>query len=85
MKLKVFTKIENPEYEDAINVGKEFEEDGYDVEYLDLDQTNSQQLAQIFDIYATPAFVVTQNDGKEVSSWRGNIPARDEIKNFMRL
>ncbi len=84
MELKIFTKEENENLEKALNFGKELEEEGYSVQYFDLDTADSSQLTQIFDIFASPAFVITQDDGREVFSWKGTIPPKDEVKNLMR-
>jgi len=83
MILKVFTKEDGPGTEEALDLAKEMEENDFQVEYYDFDQPETYKLAEIFEIFSVPSFVVTQADGREVSAWRGEIPSIDEIKNFM--
>lgn len=85
MVLKVFTKEDNPDLQAALDLAKSLEDEGFEVEYFDLDQPESQQLAQIFEIFVSPSFVVTEEDSREVEAWRGTIPTASDIKNFLRL
>ncbi|MDD5693388.1 MAG: hypothetical protein WC437_04000 [Patescibacteria group bacterium] len=85
MVLKVFTKEDNPQTEEALLLAKELEDDDQTVEYYDLDEANTHQLAEIFEIFSSPSFVVTQDDGREVYVWRGEIPASGDLKNFLQL
>ena len=84
MILKVFTNANNPETAEAINLAKNLEEEGNRVEYYDLDGDEAHQLAEIFDIYISPSFAITQDDGREIHVWRGLIPLNSELTNYLR-
>lgn len=83
MILKIFTQQDNEQTDEALELGKALEQEGFEVEYLDLDQSDTHQLAEIFDVYLSPSFVITQNDGREISSWKGSLPPLSEIKNYL--
>jgi hypothetical protein len=84
MLLKVFTKEDGLDTNNAINLSKELEPEEFQVEYLDLDAPESYQQAEIYRIFCSPSFVVTDGEGREINSWRGVIPSLDEIKNYLR-
>jgi hypothetical protein len=84
MKLTVFTKGDGPEIREAIETANRIAEEGFTVEFIDLDEDEGGQTVEIYDIYTTPAFAVSQDDGKLVEIWRGETPTDSEIKNFLR-
>jgi DNA-binding PadR family transcriptional regulator len=85
MILKVFTKKDDPQLDEALIFTKKYEDDGQTVEYYNLDDAGAHQLAEIFEIFSSPSFVVTQDDGREINVWRGEIPPRSDLSNFLRL
>lgn len=84
MKLRVYTKEEFPEEREAIDLAKRVENQGYQVDYFDLNEEESHMSAEVYDIYSSPALVVTQDDGKLAEIWQTNLPTESELFNFMR-
>ena len=85
MVLKVFTKKDDPNIEDVLSFTQMLEDEGQSIEYYDFDAAESHQLAEIFEIFKTPSFVVTQDDGREVYVWRGEIPSTSDLTNFLSV
>lgn len=83
MILKVFTKEEDGITEEALGFCADLEEE-FKVEYLDLDSAEATGQAEIYQIFNSPSFVVTSDDGREITSWRGILPTSDEVKNYLR-
>lgn len=83
MILKVFTRGDYLAEREVIEMGKKLEEDKYCVEYYDLDDADTNQLCEIYDIYSSPAIVITQEDGRIVEKWQTQMPRVGEIKNLM--
>jgi hypothetical protein len=84
MKLVIYTKEDGPEAREAIEMGTRIADEGYTVEFIDLEDETGQDV-EIYDIYVTPAFAVTQDDGRLIEIWRGETPTESEIKNFLRM
>lgn len=85
MILKIFTKSDESIERDAIELGQKLENEKNNVQYFDLNDDESYLQAEIYDIYSTPALVVTQDDGRLVEAWQGEVPLESELKNFMRI
>lgn len=85
MILRVFTKGDGPESRDALELAERVKEGGYDVEYYDLEETESDSLRELYDLYADPSFVIVQNDGKIIEIWKGETPTESALNNYMRL
>lgn len=83
MVLKVFTKEDAPEMRNAIELGKEIEADGFKVEYFDAEDEVSTNQLEIFDIYSFPSFVVARDDDAEIECWRGKVPLKYDLVNFL--
>lgn len=83
MKLLIFTKEDAPEMRKAKDIGSELEAEGYQVEYLDLIEEGAIQKQDLYDIYATPSFIVVRENGEELDSWRGVVPLLGDIKNSL--
>ncbi|PIZ00568.1 hypothetical protein COY62_01875 [bacterium (Candidatus Howlettbacteria) CG_4_10_14_0_8_um_filter_40_9] len=79
MKVLVFTKGDGPEMRDALDLGKELEDEKVEVEYLDTEEPEGVSSVELYDIYSTPSFVITRDDGSIVNVWRGTIPPRSDI------
>lgn len=83
MILKIFKNEEADVGEDIIEFTNSLQEEGFNIESNNLndDETNSQ--AEIYQIFNSPSFVVTDDNGQEITSWRGIIPPLDEIKHYL--
>lgn len=85
MLVKIFTKEDAPEMREALELGKRLEDEGYSVEYLDGDDSKSEQLIALYDVYSYPTFVVVRDDGTEYECWRGKLPLESDIKQFLNV
>ncbi len=85
MVLKVFIKEDTGETEKALEFGKSIEENGHEVEYLNIDDSEVTQQLELYDIYSYPSFVVARDDGSEVECWRGKIPLKDDVARFLNI
>lgn len=83
MILKVFTKEDTRDMREAKELGKKFEERGFEVNYMDADDASATQQLELYDIYSFPSFIVARDDGGEVECWRGKVPLFDDIFNFL--
>lgn len=80
MKVLIFTKGDDPEMRNAQDLGKEIEDQRIEVEYLDTEDPDGSIKAELYDIYSTPSFVVTRDDGSIAQMWRGTIPPRSDLE-----
>ena len=84
MKLVVLTKEEDNDRRETDRIVSEVEKEGFEVERIDWDSEEAVSLARLYDIYSTPAFIVIQDDGKQVEQWQGDrLPLASEIKHLM--
>lgn len=79
MEVLIFTKDDGPEMRDALDLGKELEDEKIETEYYDTESPDGASKVELYDIYSTPSFVVIRDDGSIVNVWRGTIPPRSDI------
>jgi thioredoxin-related protein len=53
------------------------------VEYFNVDEVNGLAEAAYFGVISTPSIVIADENGKEIVSWRGCIPAREELERWL--
>lgn len=83
MKLLIFTKGDSPETRSAKELGALLEGEKYEVEYLDSENPDSEQRAELYDLYSYPSFVAIRDDGSEIECWRGVVPIAGDVKHFL--
>lgn len=83
MVLKIFVKGDDPDTREAIKFGERFEERGFNVEYLKVEEKSSTSQIELYDIYSYPSFLVTRDDGSFVECWRGFNPLFDDVLGFL--
>ena len=54
-----------------------------DVEVFDVGEVDGLAEASFHSILATPSLVVVDSGGKEVASWRGEVPDRSSVRSLM--
>jgi menaquinone-dependent protoporphyrinogen IX oxidase len=84
MKLIIYTKDNGPESRSAIELGTRVADEGYTVDFVDLEEETRQDV-EVYDIYVTPAVAIAKDDGGLVEIWRGEVPTESEVKNFLRM
>jgi len=50
-----------------------------EVEQYDVEQVAGLAEAAFYGVLSTPSIVVVDQDGKEVVSWRGEVPSKEEL------
>jgi hypothetical protein len=53
-----------------------------ELDLLDADSREGAVLAELYDVAARPAVVLTANDGRLVQQWQAGLPAADEISYY---
>lgn len=79
MTLKLFWKADCPRCPAAKDAVSEIE----DVEYFNLDESAGLAEAAFYSIMSTPSLVISRKDGTEVKSFRGEVPASQEISRWL--
>jgi len=72
MKLIVITNGEGPETREALEIADKIVSEGYEVQKIDWESDEATSLAKLHDIYSTPAFLVTGDDGRQIEMWQGS-------------
>ncbi len=86
MKLRLFIQGDAPEMRDAQDLCDRIKEScDMEVETLDFDEREGKEVAEVYDIYTTPSFLVTTDDGAVVNSWIGSAPTEFELKGALSL
>jgi len=87
MIIKLFVKKDCPRCPMAKKVVGELEKEKIKevvVERFDAEEVEGMAEAAYYTVMATPTIVVTDNDGKEVKSWRGETPTLLALKNGLK-
>jgi thioredoxin-related protein len=74
MKLKLFWRKECKKCQPAKMACKYLEENGFEVEYYDIDTVNGMAEAAFYEVISTPTAIVVDERGNEIASWRGEVP-----------
>ncbi|NHJ33577.1 MAG: thioredoxin family protein [Asgard group archaeon] len=85
MKLKIFTKLDCPNCPAAKKIGKQLEEKGAKIEWLDLDEEEGLSEAVYYDVLSTPAFIVIDENDNEVNAWRGDLPTIELLQKELKI
>jgi 3-deoxy-D-manno-octulosonic acid (KDO) 8-phosphate synthase len=86
MKIKMFLRGDSPETHDAKDLISRIKETvDIEVEELDIEDREGKEVAEVYDIMATPAFLVIADDGMIMGSWVGKLPAEFEVKEVINL
>jgi len=81
--LKLFWKENCANCPQAKKFAKEIE--GYlKVEFHNADTPEGLAEATFYDILSTPSFVLVDDTGRELKSWHGKIPSKDEILELIK-
>lgn len=84
MKVKIFIRGDAPEMRDAQELADRVKESSdIEIETLDIEDREGKEVAEVYDIYAVPSFLVTTDDGVFINSWVGKVPAEFELKNVI--
>lgn len=84
MKLTVFINGDGPEMREAQSMADEIAAEEFEVEVLDWETDEAMDAAKLYDIYNTPAFIVTGPEGRLIELWQGSeLPSTSSIKNLM--
>lgn len=77
--IKIFTKKDCPLCPAAKELGRKLQEKGIEVEYFDVDADTGLAEASFYTILSTPSVILTNQNGDEINSWRGEVPSVNEV------
>lgn len=79
MQVKIFWQEQCPNCPGAKELGKKLEEQGASVSYHNVKEVDGLTAATLFGVMSTPSVVVAEEDN-EIASWKGEVPALEEVK-----
>lgn len=82
MKIKLFTKTDCPKCPLAKELCKELEND-IEVEYWNVDERDGLAEGSFYEVMSTPTIVIV-NDEREVRSFRGEVPDKEEVLKILQ-
>lgn len=77
--MKCFWRMKCPKCPPA----KELLANSVNVEYHNVDEVDGLAEAAFYGVLSTPSIIVTEEDGKEIRSWHGEIPGQGEIQKWL--
>jgi hypothetical protein len=84
MKVHFIINGDGFEMREATSMSETLASEGYETELHDWENSETESLVSIYDIYSTPAVLVTTDTGGLVEVWQGTLPRIDEIKHQVR-
>lgn len=57
--------------------------DSSNVEYHNVDEVDGLAEAAFYGVLSTPSIIVTEDGGKEIKAWHGEVPIQDEIRKWL--
>jgi glutaredoxin len=84
MTVKFFWRPGCPKCPPAKELSKKLLKDGFNIKLYNLEDTNGLAEATLHGVMSTPTIVVTDDNDKEINSWRGETPAEVEIKKYFK-
>lgn len=78
-KIKVFWKIDCPKCPAA----KALVTSSPNAELFSLDEVDGLAEAAFYGVMSTPSIIITNGDGQEIASWRGEVPSRRDIEKWL--
>jgi thiol-disulfide isomerase/thioredoxin len=87
MILKVFTQPNCPKCPSAkeLCANLKSQNSNLKIEYYDVSEANGLAEASFYSLMATPSFVLLDDFGKEIQTWRGETPTLKELTTLLRL
>ncbi len=77
--VKVFWKTDCPKCPAA----KAAVADSPKAELFNLDDVDGLAEAAFYGVMSTPSIIITDESGNEMTSWRGEVPSRQEIEKWL--
>jgi hypothetical protein len=79
MKIKLFWKEECPKCPEA----KQLLGDAPNVEMYNLDDVDGLSEGAFYGVLATPSIIVCEDSGRELTSFRGEVPSRQQMAEWI--
>ncbi|MGB9607120.1 MAG: thioredoxin family protein [bacterium] len=79
MKLKIFWQDDCPRCPAAKKLGKELEEEGFEVLYYNVRSPDGLAEASFYSVFSTPGIIIVNEEEEEIAGWRGETPPKEEI------
>jgi len=84
MRLKVFIKGDEPIMRDTEELVNRLKDTvNADIEFIDTESKEATSVVEVYEIFSTPSFLVTTDDGSVVHSWMGELPMEDDIRRYL--
>ncbi|MEW6088192.1 MAG: thioredoxin family protein [bacterium] len=77
--IKIFVKKDCPLCPGAKELGHKLTEKGRKVEYFDIDTALGLAEASFYNVLSTPSIILTNQNGDEINSWRGETPSLNNV------
>jgi hypothetical protein len=81
--IKIFVKAKCPKCPAAKEIGLELKKEGLPVLHYDLDTIDGLAEASFYSILSTPSVIIEDEQEREVAAWRGVVPTRQEVKQYL--
>jgi len=83
MKLRIFISGDAPEMREAEELKNRIADitvNDIEAEVLDIQDREGKEVAEVYDVTATPSVLLTTDEGVVIETWIGKIPAEFELK-----
>ncbi len=80
MIVKVFIQKSCPKCPKAKKIAERLEEEKIPVFYFDIGTIDGLAESQLYQVLSTPSIIILDKDGKEIASFRGEVPSFEKIK-----
>ncbi|OIP22505.1 hypothetical protein COX95_04930 [bacterium CG_4_10_14_0_2_um_filter_33_32] len=77
--IKIFAKDSCPKCPPAKDLAVQLKDKGIKIEMFDVETPNGLSEAAMYNVMATPSIVITDEQGTEKKSYRGQVPSLEEI------
>jgi transketolase C-terminal domain/subunit len=81
MKIIAFVTSENESNDQLKNISDRLEDNGFSLDFVNVETREGVDKSQVYDILQTPSIVVTTDDGSVVRSWTGELPTTSDVIN----
>ncbi len=81
MKVKYFYRKDCPKCPAAKEVLAQFDKDIQ--EHHDLDTVDGLAEGAYYQVTSTPSILITDEEGNEICSWRGEVPSSEELESIL--
>lgn len=82
MRVEIFISPRCPRCPRAKKLGERLKREGWEVKYFNLETPEGLAEAAYRDVLSTPSLILRDEEGREVKSWKGEIPGLEELRKW---